>query len=336
MPPALPPAIQLTKLITGCVATQIVAAAARLNLADHLHQRDLSGKALAEVVGADPQVLPRLLRGCVMLGLLRHTEADEYALTPMGALLCSGPDSLRSWAISWGGAPMYRTQERLFEAALTGRSGAEEVLGTDFWTYYRQHPDEWAHYADMMRTLSAECSEALVDAYDFTRYGRIADVGGGDGALLFRILSASPTSTGVLYDQEPIVARAREQAHRLGLTERVELIAGDFLAAVPGGADLYVIKSVFCDWDDEHAARLLNNCAEAAPAGSTLLIVDWVNGSQPYLPLNDLALLACTSGRVRSAEEFTSLLDTAGFEVVEIGTVNSRANNWNTVEARRR
>ena len=47
---------------------------------------------------------------------------------------------------------------------------------------------------------------AIVGAYDFSKFERIVDVGGGYGLLLAAILAANPRLRGVLYDLPGVVA----------------------------------------------------------------------------------------------------------------------------------
>ena len=37
------------------------------------------------------------------------------------------------------------------------------------------------------------------------------------------------------------------------------MIAGDFFQSVPAGGDLYLLKFILHDWDDEHAIKILSN-----------------------------------------------------------------------------
>ena len=47
------------------------------------------------------------------------------------------------------------------------------------------------------------------------------------------------------------------------------MVGGDFFQEVPEGGDLYVLKSILHDWDDEHAIRILTSCRRAAqPEGA--------------------------------------------------------------------
>jgi hypothetical protein len=69
-----------------------------------------------------------------------------------------------------------------------------------------------------------------------------------------------------LFDRPEVVARAQLHFDGTELAARIDFIGGDFLAEVPAGGDLYVLREVLHNWDDEHASRILENCHRAARA----------------------------------------------------------------------
>ncbi len=62
---------------------------------------------------------------------------------------------------------------------------------------------------------------------------RVVDVGGGNGALLARILKAHLALRGTLFDLPQVVERARPHLRELKLADRCEALGGDFFAEVP-------------------------------------------------------------------------------------------------------
>src|SRR2546425_12530400 len=106
-----------------------------------------------------------------------------------------------------------------------------------------------------MSSQSSGISDIL-SAYDFSRFHRIVDVGGGQGELLRGILAANPALRGILYDLPSVVTGATAlQAGTLG--SRCEIRAGNFFDSVPDGADADGLKRIIHSWDDEAAIRLL-------------------------------------------------------------------------------
>ena len=113
------------------------------------------------------------------------------------------------------------------------------------------------------------------------------------------------------------------------MADRCDLVAGDLLEAVPGGADAYIMKSVLHGYDDASARRILTNCFTSMTAESRLLLMEVVlpvqiDRADPRLErllLADLNMLAVTGGRERSATEWEPLLASAGFELRRVISV---------------
>jgi len=94
-----------------------------------------------------------------------------------------------------------------------------------------------------MTILTTLASKAIAEAYDFTPYKTICDIGGGQGILLKCILDRNPHLKGILYDQESVVRK-----HLLaGISGRVEIKSGNFFETVPS-ADVLMMKSIIHDW----------------------------------------------------------------------------------------
>jgi len=70
---------------------------------------------------------------------------------------------------------------------------------------------------------------------------------------------------GVLLDVPAAVAAPDPRLVAQGIGDRCELVGEDFFAAVPAGADAYVLKSIIHDWDDDRALAILETCREAMP-----------------------------------------------------------------------
>jgi L-alanine-DL-glutamate epimerase-like enolase superfamily enzyme len=126
----------------------------------------------------------------------------------------------------------------------------------------------------------------------------------------------------VLFDQPQVVANAEPILRAAGVSERCQIVGGNFFEAVPAGGDAYVLKHVLHGWDDEQANRILRQCRRAMGSTGTLLIVERVlgppNEDSPG-KISDLNMLvAAEDGRERTRDEWAALLARAGFRVVGI------------------
>lgn len=316
-----PPRGQVLDLIVAFRRTQCVRVAAELGLADHLTRGPRSSAELADVTGAHEPFLCRLLRALVCIGLVESLPAHRYGLTTLGEELTAG--RLRDVARMYGSEPVWSAWEGLAHAVRTGGRGFDHAHGTDTWGYYASNPDAAERFDAAMGALTGGSAEAIVDAYDFARFRYVVDVGGGDGTLLAAILRRAPDARGLLVDVEHVVDRARRALDAECLLPRVELHAGDFRRSVPSGGDCYVLKWILHDWDDEQAVTILRRCRAAAPGTARLVVVERVIPEQVGADdvdavLADLNMMIWTSGRERTADEFTALLAAAGWRLERI------------------
>jgi len=203
----------------------------------------------------------------------------------------------------------------------TGENAFRHVYGTDVWSYRAERPEESAAFDSAMQSLTGGANQALVDAYDFGRFGTIVDVGGGNGALLAALLAAYPALRGVVFDQEHVVANAGAVLAGAGVTDRCELVAGSFFEQVPPGGDAYTLKSIIHDWDDEKSVVILQVVRRAMGAGGTLLLIERIvdRPNEGWrTKFSDLNMLVNPDGRERTYEEWETLLQQAGYSLVDI------------------
>jgi O-methyltransferase domain len=89
-----------------------------------------------------------------------------------------------------------------------------------------------------------------------------------------------------------------------------------FLQRSPEQGDIYLLRKVIHDWDDEQARAILRTCRSAMCEGSRLLLIEMVvpAGNTPaYAKLLDLLMLVYAGGRERTEAAYRHLLTSAGF-----------------------
>jgi SAM-dependent methyltransferase len=307
------PARRVLDMAHGAASTHILGALARLEIADHLAAGPRTVADLAAATGTGPDLLDRLLRAAIALGVLERSSGDCVATTEVGSCLRTGPGSLRDLVLMLSSPGQLRPLEHLTEA-IRGQPADEAALGQTIWDYYREHPGEGATFTGAMSGVSAMIAGQVAAAAAVTEARRIVDVGGGHGTLLRALLATAPQARGVVLDLPEVAATAPA-------AERIEFAGGSFLASVPPGGDVYVLCHVLHDWDDGDAVRILGACRRAAPGGARLLIVEAVLGDQPgpVMPeLLNLHMLVMSGGRERTRGQYRQLLDSAGWQLTGV------------------
>jgi hypothetical protein len=313
------PAMQLMGLMwPGALAVQTIHVAALLRLADLVAAGPKCVAELAETTVTHAPSLARLLRALTSIGIFAEDADGRYRQTPLSDVLRTDhPGSMRPFALMLGAGFIWKPTGELAAGITTGQPPFAQVFGAQFFKYLAAHRDDAAVFNAAMSSMPAYI-DSVIQAYDFSRFTRIVDVGGGQGALLTAILSANPRVRGVLYDLPAAIrgVRARDQS----VTDRLEIVGGDFFESVPPGADGYVLKGVIHDWNDDEARRILRNCRLAIPSHGRLLILDKVltPESDPQSAMMDILMLVLTSGRERTEAEFRALLADASFSLVSM------------------
>jgi hypothetical protein len=278
-----------------------------------------SAADLAQATGTDPPSLRRLLRVLSALSILDEDDSSGFALTALGEGLREDvAGSVAGWAAFIGEDNFWQNWGQLVESVRTGQTGWRNRLNTDPWTYRAEHPELGSLFDRAMVSITGPAAAAVVDAYDFSRFRTIVDVGGGLGTMLAMILQRNPGIEGVLFDQPQVVASAPDSLRAQGVLERCKVAGGDFFDAVPTGADAYLLKSVIHDWYDDDARRILATVRRAAGAESRLLLVERVlPGPNQGLvdKLSDLNMLVNPGGMERTESEYRELLGRAGFRL---------------------
>jgi DNA-binding transcriptional ArsR family regulator len=331
----LPAPAAMMELVVASWASQAVAVAAELGVADALAGGPLAIGELAGRVGADADALSRLLRALIGRGVFCLRRDGRYELNSLAATLRSDAPISMVWAARFYGSSEQRERWTLLvDSIRTGRSVVPILHGKESFDYFAEQPAHAELFNRTMTSLSELTDASVVAGYDFGRYRTIVDVGGGHGPLLAAILAAAPASRGILYDLPQVVCSASELLCTSDVGQRIYIEAGSFFHSVPSGGDAYVLKNIMHDWPDEEAVQILRNVRVAAGPHATVLLIELVIPDHDRdFPGKwaDLEMLLNLAARERTAVEYRKLLKQAGFRMTR---VVQTASPLSVVEAR--
>jgi len=310
---------QLLKQMTGGWITQAIYVASELGIADLLAEGPRTADELAQRTKTHSGALYRVLRALASVGIFSEDSDRRFSLTPPAEyLLTDRPDSLRAFGIMLG-AEFYQSWGNLLHSVQTGEQGFQKRYGVPFFQYMTEHPDRHSIYDTAMMVHGIAETEPMLDAYDFSAFGTVVDVGGGNGRMLAAILERHPSIEGILFDLPAVAERSRSIISDLGLSDRCRVVGGDFFSSVPA-ADAYVLRHVIHDWDDQEAVTILRNCRDAMNPGGRILLVETVIPSlnEPcFGKWLDLMMLI-VGGRERTQEQYRRLFRQAGLTLSRI------------------
>ncbi|MFD4764079.1 methyltransferase [Streptomyces sp. NPDC058439] len=304
-----------------------VRVAATLRIADHIDAGLRTRDELAARTATDGSALGRLMRFLACRDVFAEPEPGVYALTDTSRLLLdSHPSRMRHWLDLEGASGRIDLAAcgGLLHAVRTGEPGYDVVFGRPFWDDLADQPALAETFNDQMAAVQGRLAPEVAKGYPWKTATRVADIGGGTGALLEAVLKASPGTRGTLVDLGGTVEGGAERFASAGLTGRTDTVGQSFFDPLPAGADVYVLSQILHDWDDRESVKILTRCAEALPPKGRVMVVERVIAHDDGRHLNteyDLRMLVFNKGKERTLEEFTALATQAGLRLAEVITL---------------
>ena len=320
--PAPSPSQKVRSMIAGHLASMMLSVAAKLRIADHLREGPQSIATLAAATKTHEDSLYRLLRALTEIGVFSEEPAGTFGLNAAGEVLRSDvPGSLRVAAEVAGEPWMRGAWGGLLHSIKTGETSFDHIHGKGTFDFFAEpaHRAEAALFDSNQAAGTRVGAQAVAEAYDFSTAGSVVDVGGGFGALLKAVMQREAGPKGVLFDLPHVIREAKTRFDAT-LAPRVEFVPGDFFKAIPGGHDVYLMKYILLDWNDDRSRAILATTRAAMNGRGKLLVVEVIVGppNQPGGKVGDVMMLVRTGGRNRTEAEYRALLASGGFDVTRV------------------
>lgn len=311
----------LAQMSAGYALSRCLHCVAAAGIADLIDDEPRSSVELATASETHPDALLRILRLLSAHGVFRVDHNNRVSHSSASRMLRSDhPQSVLSLVKMFGLPINWQVYEHLDHSLKSGMPATEKVVPGGLWTYYASHAEENSIFNAAMTAKAQGHLFGIMNSYDFSSFNTIADIAGGRGHLLNGILSATPGAKGILFDLPHVVAEARELA-----SERLALLGGDFFKDPLPSADAYLLMEIIHDWPDEESVAILKAIRRAAPDNARLLVIEQImpeTQGPHWAKTLDILMLALVGGRQRTQQEYTRLLERAGFTFVcEIDTM---------------
>lgn len=277
---------------------------------------------MAETTGCHAPSLYRLLRALTRIGVFAELDGSRFANSALSQLLRTGVSGSVSVMAAMGSGLMRGALGELVHTVRTGQPGFERVYGMPLWRCVTEHnPAAGAEFNAAMTHASTMVNPSLAQAADLSGVRSVVDIGGGHGGLVRALLAGHPGIQHAIVFDRPSVIEQVQLAQCPASDERVQLVAGDFFAAVPADADASVMTWMSRDGDDAACLRLLGACRRAMTPRSRVLVVELVidPGRLDELAYAmDPRMLVTLGGKERTAAEFKALYDATGLRLTRI------------------
>ena len=328
---SLPPQAVVMQMAMGAWITKVISAATQMGVPDVVKQHGPMRAAemvTAGGIAAEPDALERVLRACASVGVFTEDATGRFGPTELSEVLTSdSPGSVKKLVEAIGG-PWYKIWTELLEAMKTGQPQARRVFGMEWWDYLNANPKELEDFAEAMKANSQNSLRGVLEHCEFNGIGKVADIGGGFGHLAVALLEKYPGLHAIVMDVPELIPVARERfpVNDAAIANRLEYVGGDMFQSVPP-ADVYIMKHIIHDWDDQRNIRLLENCRRSMQGDGRMICVDSVlppMGDPDGTPakLLDILMLVFIPGKERTRDQWAHLYGAAGFEIRSITPIH--------------
>ena len=322
-PMMFPPEAMTMQLATGGFVAQALHTAASLNIADLLVDGPKTTDELATQTQTEPQALYRLLRALASVSVFAEVADRTFGNTPVSdTLRADSPVSQKAMVLMIADPEHGKVVGDMLYSVRTGKPAWEHVHGVPVFEYFfKLNTAAGDVFNQAMTAFSRMTIPAILEAYDFSVARTVADVAGGVGHLLGAVLQKYPEAKGVLFEIPQVLTSAPAMLDSCGVADRVDLVAGDFVEAIPVEADVYMLKHIIHDWYDDKCQKILGNIRGSMPDDGRVLLIDAVipPGNDPHPgKILDLEMLISPGGMERTAAQFEELLANSGFRLTRI------------------
>jgi hypothetical protein len=310
------PAIAMFDIVMGYWLSRAVHAAAMVGVADHMSDSPRSVEELASATGTHADALYRLLRALASGGVFVEHPGRRFALNPLGAMLKSGANTMKATVLAELGQEHEVAWSNLLHSVRTGGVAFHDTFKMTPWEYWQQHPEHARVFNEAMTNMTAASTAAVLATFDASGFTQLVDVGGGNGGLATAFLQRHPRLRATVQDLPQVVDVVQAPDSLAG---RLTFTAQDFFDRVEPGGDLYTLKLILHDWQDDDCLRILKNVRAAIQPGGTVLVLESLvpppnqRGIAPFLDLN---MMVMVGGRERTLDEYARLLEAGGFRFV--------------------
>jgi hypothetical protein len=310
----------------AALSLAVLKTAIETGLCRHVCDGPLSVEQLAAGCALPVDKVRRLVDYLVCEEVLALSDNGDVRATPQTAQLLDLTSMVLVQARTAEAGPC------LTEGLRNGTSAYEARFGEPCFTHLRNEPALAAHFAGFMGYLTTRILTFIASNHVFAPFERAVDIGGSHGELLKFVLAAHPQARGVLFDRPEIAALVEAPLRDSAQGDRIEVVGGDFFEAVPAG-DLYLIKMILHDWNDEECVAILRSVRAAIAPGGRVAVIDHLLPEKPRRgsgQFMDIAMMVWATGRERRLSEFETLFAQSGFR---LDRVTPNPNGQSVIEA---
>ncbi len=264
---------------TAFWASKALLTAVELDLYSALAEGALTADAIAGRLSLEPRPARDFLDALLALGFIdRQGEGEQaiYANTPATAafLTRKNPQYIGGF-LEMLNSRLYGFWQHLGDALRTGQP-QNELRDGGRSMFEALYADEarLGEFLAAMSGVQAASFARLAEAFDFSRFATVCDVGGALGALSCALARRHPRLALTTFDLPPVAPHAERYIATQGLSDRITVVSGDFFSDPLPAVDVITMGNILHDWNLERKKQLIASAYAALPAGGALVVIE--------------------------------------------------------------
>lgn len=263
----------------GFWASKTLLTAVNMELFTHLADGGLSGEEIQNRLGLHNRSLFDFLDTLVALGFLNRTGLKENAFysnsEDAGLFLDKNKPSYIGGILEMSNNRLYPFWNDLEEALKTGKPQNETKKGGKplFEAIYADEA-KLREFIHGMGGVQAGNFIKLVNEFDFSGHSTLCDVGGSGANLSIMVAKNHDHMRCISFDLPAVGPIAKENVSHLGLSDRIEIVSGDFFTDDLPKADIITMGNILHDWGYQDKMMLIKKAYKALPEGGALIVIE--------------------------------------------------------------
>jgi predicted O-methyltransferase YrrM len=312
---------------TGFFATKTLLSAVELGLFTSLAREPKTGQTIASELGLNARSSADFLDALVALGFLvrdgKSYEGTYRNAQDVDLFLDRSKPQYVGGLLEMCNARLYAFWDNLTEALRTGAPQNEVKAGHDLFGALYADEANLERFLRAMSGVQMGAFMALTQAFDFSKYQSVCDVGGAGGALCIALGRSHSHLKLTTFDLPQVAPIAKRNVTGAGLGERVTVATGDFFKDELPRADVITMGNILHDWDLEQKQLLIRKAYAALPPGGAFIaienIIDDDRRQNAFGLLMSLNMLIETPGGFDyTGGDFAGWAKAAGFKDVKL------------------
>ncbi|OLC87058.1 MAG: hypothetical protein AUJ08_01180 [Thaumarchaeota archaeon 13_1_40CM_3_50_5] len=319
------------QMITGFWVSKALMAAVELEVFTKISGKQVTLQQLQDILEMEQRPTDVFATSLASLGLLKVTTENGRRLYSNSALadlfLDKNKSSYMGDIVTMFDKRLYKGWDKLVLALKTNKPvSAEEGGGAE--TIFDQAKskekiEEIKKFTHSMHGVSIGPAMALAKSFDFSKYRKMVDIGGGSGVYCIEVVKRNPNISAVVLDLEPVCQVAQEYIGKFNLQDKIQTTALDFWKEpLPSGYDVAFLSHILHDYDQDKDTFLLKKICDSLNNDGVVLISEWLindekTGPPPSALMGLNMIVESYGGRNYSFAEISKMLKTAGFKRIE-------------------